>query len=221
MRLNTKSLIPSAFISSTFIDLKKERSIVAEILRNEGLYINALDVQPASTKSSKNKIIEGIEASDFIILIVGERYGSIIPQMTGSQMLSITWWEYQNARKLRRPVLVFFKSITDLSPINHDDKNASDYDFKRQKLIRFKDILSRDHDPKYFSSVSELSIQIKKSLISVYREGFKYQQEKHDDLRRKINIKPEKKELDSKVESLSPLENEQQTNNILIGLRSI
>ena len=87
MRINVHTSHPSAFISSTFLDLEQERNEVARVLREANLNINALDIKPASNDSSKKEIIKGIKESDFIILIVGERYGSIIPQMTKSKYI--------------------------------------------------------------------------------------------------------------------------------------
>jgi hypothetical protein len=88
MNINVHTSHPSAFISSTFLDLKQERKAVAQILIENGLNVNALDVKPASSQTSKREILNGIRESDFIILIVGERYGSILPQVTGSAKLN-------------------------------------------------------------------------------------------------------------------------------------
>ena len=105
MRINTQSLHPSAFISSTFQDLSKERKAVADVLSQRGLNVNALDVIPASNTTSKKEIDNGIRLSDFIILIIGDRYGSIVPKLTGNNTISITWWEYKRAVFYGKPVL--------------------------------------------------------------------------------------------------------------------
>ena len=68
MKINTHTSHASAFISSTFIDLKEERNAVASVLRDSNLNINALDIKPASNDSSRKEIITGIRESDFIIL---------------------------------------------------------------------------------------------------------------------------------------------------------
>ena len=76
MKVNMHTSHPSAFISSTFIDLHEERESVANALTDMGLNVNALDIKPASTDSSKNEILSGIRESDFAILLIGDRYGS-------------------------------------------------------------------------------------------------------------------------------------------------
>lgn len=111
MNLNRHTSRPSVFISSTFIDLKQERQEVARALKNRGVEPNALDVQSASSQTPRKKILDGIKESDFIILIIGDRYGSIIPEMTGSSSISITHWEYIEALKRGKPIIAFLKDI--------------------------------------------------------------------------------------------------------------
>ncbi|OEE67008.1 hypothetical protein A1OO_14695 [Enterovibrio norvegicus FF-33] len=117
----SQSLHPSVFISSTFVDFMNERQAVAEVLKSESINVNALDIQPASNNSSKSQIERGIKEADFVILLVGERYGSILPKMTGGRR-SITHWEYILAsEKYKKHVLVFFRNDSSIS----DDRMMS------------------------------------------------------------------------------------------------
>lgn len=171
MKINMHTSHPSAFISSTFNDLQEERNSVAEVLKMRGLNVNALDIKPASTQSSKREILSGIRESDFIILIIGDRYGSILKSMTGSETLSITWWEYARALRFGKPVLAYFKNV-DANELNsHDDPSEQTYKRKRFQFQRFKKIVSNRHNPGYFSYAYELADKIDESLISVYRDG--------------------------------------------------
>jgi hypothetical protein len=166
---------PSAFISSTFLDFKEERKAVARILQAYNLNVNALDIKPASNSNSKKEILNGIKESDFIILIVGQRYGSIIPEMTGSERNSITKWEYSQARLMRKDILVFFKE--------HIGENIVDH---KTLLDEFKKNLARNHNPKYFSTVSELEDEVRKALIPAYRAGVTSLLSKLDELKNEI-----------------------------------
>jgi len=76
---------PSAFINSTFIDLQDERDFVAKGIQDCGLIVNALEVKPASNNTSRAEILKGIQESDFVILIITDRFGSIVPKITNSQ----------------------------------------------------------------------------------------------------------------------------------------
>lgn len=171
MKINPHTSHPSAFISSTFVDMKRERNAVANILRESNLNINALDVKPASNDSSKKEIISGIKESDFFILIIGERYGSIIPQMTLSKEVSITKWEYIQAKHFGKDVLVYFKKVGSTDPIYYDDCKSDDYETKRRFLDKFKKELSNAHNPKYFTTAEELAEEIRKAIIPTYRSG--------------------------------------------------
>jgi len=174
MKINIHTSHPSAFISSTFQDLKKERNAVAHVLHDCNFNINALDVKPASDNSSKKEIMTGIKESDFLILIVGERYGSILPRMTTSNKLSITKWEYLKAtRHFGKHVLVYFKIIDTKNIIYYDDTSSVDYTMKRRYLEEFKKELSNAHNPKYFRTAEELSEEVRKAIIPTYRSGVK------------------------------------------------
>lgn len=183
MKINIHTSHPSAFISSTFTDLEDERKAVANVLRESNLLINALDIKPASNDSSKKEILNGIKESDFLILIVGERYGSIIPNMTAHLTRSITRWEYFMATNaFKKDVLVYFKKVTSLDAINYDDKKSSDFIKKGTLLAQFKKELSVSHNPKYFSTPEELAKEVKKALIPIYRSGVKTLVVKHESL---------------------------------------
>ena len=187
MKINVHTSHASAFISSTFIDLKEERMVVANELKKANLNINALDIKPASSGNSGKEILSGINESDFVILIIGERYGSIIPKMTMSKKLSITRWEYKRAvNTFKKDVLVFFKRGGSDDSKNFDDKFSHDYDFKRQLLAEFKKELSTNHNPKYFSSPEELAEEVRKAIIPTYRAGVKSLARENEKLRGEI-----------------------------------
>ena len=197
MKINMHTSHPSAFISSTFVDLHEERTYVAEVLRNRGLNINALDVRPASTQSSKKEIISGIRESDFVILLIGDRYGSILQSMTESDTKSITWWEYQKAVMFGKPVIAYFKNVDATDPSSHDDPADHTYKIKRKLFTRFKKIVSTKHNPAYFTDAFELADKIDKSLISIYRSGVKTLSSKNSELSVRVS------QLESEVQSLS------------------
>lgn len=198
MKINIHTSHPSAFISSTFVDLEQERGAVAKVLRDSDLNINALDVKPASNDSSRKEILTGIKESDFIILIVGERYGSIIPRMTFSKTQSITRWEYVMATKSHgKHVLAYFKRVESNEEIFYDDRQSSDFEMKRTQLVEFKKHLSMAHNPKYFTTADELAEEVRKAIIPTYRAGVKSLIAKNELLTKEVET------LKQKVEKLS------------------
>ena len=172
MKINTHTSHPSVFISSTFADLESERRAVAKVLSGSNINVNALDIKPASNDSSRSEILRGIKESDFVILIVGERYGSILPKLTSSSRLSVTQWEYLQAINIYgKHVLVYFKRVKSKDQINFDDYGSPDYKLKREQLKRFKQRLGERHNPKYVETVEELVAEVKSALIPTYRSG--------------------------------------------------
>jgi nucleoside 2-deoxyribosyltransferase len=187
MKINMHTSHPSAFISSTFIDLYEDRNEVANALRERGLNVNALDIRPASTQSSRNEILNGIRESDFVILLIGDRFGSILKSMTASDSQSITWWEYVNAKKMGKPVIAYFKNFDSSDPNSHDDRSDVLYKKKRVLFERFKKIITQRHNPAFYSDPYELAEKLDASLISIYRAGVKTLSSSNSELSSKIS----------------------------------
>lgn len=125
--------------------------------------------------------------SDFIILIIGERYGSIIPKMTLSKKLSITRWEYVKAVKsFGKHALVYFKKVESNDPIYYDSSQLDDYKIKRRYLADFKNELTNIHNPKYFTTVGELTEEVRRAIIPTYRAGVKSLVKKNESLKKEI-----------------------------------
>jgi len=195
MQINIHTSHPSAFISSTFLDLKEERKAVENALIKSNLNINAIDVMPASNASSKDEILNGIKESDFVILIVGERYGSIMPDITGSTVSSMTKWEYEQAiKKFGKDVLVFFKSVKHQNSLQ-EDTNFLENEMNRSYLSEFKKQLEETHSPKYFTTIEELEKEICKAIIPAYRKGVKTLTSKNRSLRNENKILKEENYL--------------------------
>src|ERR1019366_9114939 len=91
------------FISSTQRDLIAERAAVTESVLRLNCIPIAMELFPASDKSPWHYIQRVIEESDYYIVIVGGRYGSIEPS-TG---LSYTELEYDYAVSLGIPTYGF------------------------------------------------------------------------------------------------------------------
>jgi len=194
MNINRNISHPSAFISSTFADLKDERRAVADVLRRASVYPNALDIKPASNNSSSKEIIKGINESDFIIVIVGERYGTLNQRITKRREFSITKWEYMMARRRSKDALVFFKEIRSPLPEQMDDDD-SEFNKKRELLKKFKKELADTHNPKPFETIDELVDEVEKALVPAYRDGIsklltrRYELEKEiEELRRQNDL---------------------------------
>ncbi|MGY0615835.1 DUF4062 domain-containing protein [Vibrio sp. FJH11] len=204
MKINIHTSHPSAFISSTFVDLYEDRAAIADVLKNRGLNVNALDIRPASNQSSKKEILNGIKESDFVILLIGDRFGSILKTMTGNESQSITWWEYTNALKMGKPVIAYFKNVDSTDPKSHDEKSDPLYKHKRLQFEKFKKTVTQRHNPSFYTNPYELADQLDESLISTYRAGVKALCLKNSELQTRISqLESELLALKAKPEPLT------------------
>jgi hypothetical protein len=222
MKVNHHSSHPSAFISSTFIDLQEERASVAETLSEYGLLVNALDVKPATNNSSKSEILRGIKESDFVILLIGDRYGSIVPTITDSSSRSVTWWEYQKALGLGKPVIPFFHNKDYFDIDNHDNKTGKQYAHKRKLFERFKSIITNKSTPAYFDDGHDLSEKIRKCIIPTYRSGVELMNRKNSTLTQTVSrLEAENSELQRKLDATVKVKENQFMGGILGGLGNL
>lgn len=97
------------FVSSTYTDLIDERQAVNQALLSMGKCIPAgMELFAGSSKPPWNLITQALDDTDYLILILGSRYGDIAP----GEKLSYTEREYEYARSLDIPVIPFL-STTD------------------------------------------------------------------------------------------------------------
>src|SRR3972149_11383726 len=96
------------FISSTYTDLKSERKAAIEIVDREQHAV-AMEKFFAEDHQARDVCLQKLENCDGVILIVGDRYGSIDP----TDGVSITEIEYTTAKSLGIPVFVLIKTRDD------------------------------------------------------------------------------------------------------------
>ena len=89
-------------MSSTYVDLKKHRQATLDALLRQKVLPLGMELWTASPTTALRYCLDELALSDFMILIVGERYGSV----TGDG-LSFTETEYNQAKELQLPVYVF------------------------------------------------------------------------------------------------------------------
>jgi hypothetical protein len=92
------------FISSTYEDLKRERSAIIRALLKAECIPSGMEHFPASDKPPWDVIQRAIELSDYYVVVIGSRYGSL----SGDQ-ISYTEREHDYAVGAKIPVLAFIK----------------------------------------------------------------------------------------------------------------
>lgn len=142
------------FISSTYVDLIPYRNAVAEAI----VFANHIPAGMENFKASSNNpteyIKKVIDQSDYYVLLLGQRYGSI---QDAQRQISFTMMEYEYAIEKEMVVLPFFYNGNDPLP-------NSDLDTQGALFDKFKAIVAERHVVSYFSTAEELKTKLTQSL---------------------------------------------------------
>lgn len=121
------------FISSTFADLEDERKGVMEAIIELDCFPAGMEMFPASNMEQFEYIKSVIDESDYYVIIVAGRYGSI-----ADDGISYTEKEFDYAKEKGIPILAFVKKdITNLpgSKLELDPENRKRLDVFREKVL--------------------------------------------------------------------------------------
>ena len=107
------------FLSSTYEDLREERSAAILSLLKLNCFPAGMELFPSSDDSVWQIIKKTIKESDYYVLIIAGRYGSISNDGTTSW----TEREYDYAQEIGKPTFVFlYKNVDDIASGKIDDK---------------------------------------------------------------------------------------------------
>jgi len=149
------------FISSTYTDLIAERNEVMQALLELECMPAGMELFPAANESQWNWIKKVIDESDYYIVIVAGRYGTISKD-TG---LSYTEMEYKYALETGKPVIGFLhKDITTLQ-----DKFTEQSTKKRKQLQSFRNLVSGKLC-KFYTSSSDLGAKVSRSITQLKKQ---------------------------------------------------
>lgn len=94
------------FISSTFNDLKKERRKVQDAILSMYHFPIGMEMFSAADEEQWEVIKETIDSSDYYVLIIAKRYGTVIKEGV-DKGISYTEKEYRYAKSKNIPILAF------------------------------------------------------------------------------------------------------------------
>lgn len=147
------------FVSSTFLDLVEERQEVMQALLELDCMPSGMELFPATDDDQWSLIKKIIDDSDYYIVILAGRYGSLSP--TG---LSYTEMEYRYALDAGKPVLGFVHGDVK----NLALKNSELGEEGRLKLESFRDLIQKKHC-KFWRNGSELGSVVSRSLMKLIK----------------------------------------------------
>jgi len=139
------------FISSTFRDLVEERQAVLRAVLELDHMPAGMELFPAADETAWQLIKDVIDGSDYYVLIVGGRYGSL--DETG---IGYTEKEYEYAILLKKPVI----------PLLHENPNNLPRDKTEidevawKKLQAFRKKIEQRHTCVYWSTADDLKAKV-------------------------------------------------------------
>lgn len=198
------------FLSSTYMDLSKERKQVLDVLLMADCIPAGMESFVATDDEQFNVIKKVIDLCDYYILILGRRYGSINKQ-TG---ISYTEMEYNYAMDKGIPVLVF--SLDD--SVQLEDEKIETDDILKGKLAEFKIKAMQNRLASVWHDSSELlgkvAISIMQAKNEIERPGWSRGAtiNNEDLLKQILSLKNENEALKKQIATVTNLEKEPDLN---------
>lgn len=146
------------FISSTYTDLIEERKKVRDVILSMYQFPIGMEMFSAADEEQWEIIKETIDSSDYYVLIIGKRYGSVINDGP-DKGISYTEKEYRYAKSIGLPILAYIKEDSAIT-VNQLDKDLE----LLKKLQAFKDDVTTGREVKWFSTIDQLGTEVTLSL---------------------------------------------------------
>ena len=154
------------FVSSTHDDLKEERKLVSQALLESNCIPAGMELFPASNKTSWEIIKKVINDSDYYLLIIAGRYGSLGTDDNGKK-LGYTEMEYNYAQSINIPIILFINDHID----NMVAKNVESTKIGKTRSTKFKHKILESHKQvSFWKNPGELVSQIKTSIQSLIQD---------------------------------------------------
>lgn len=148
------------FVSSTYSDLKEERALVSQALMEMNCIPAGMELFPATDEEQFQFIKTIIDDSDYYVLIIGGRYGSIT-----REGISFTEQEYDYAESKGIEICAFIHSSPDEIPAGKTESSPA----TKALLDQFKEKVSSGRLVKYWNDPKELPGKVVISLNSAIR----------------------------------------------------
>jgi hypothetical protein len=155
------SKVLKIFVCGTYDDLREERHAVLECIGRMKLLHDSMEFFGARPNRPIETCLQEVRDSDIIVVILGYRYGTIVPGLD----LSFTEAEYQEAFRLGKPCLAYMRdeSIPVLPRFMERDPS------KIFLLDRFRTTLLDRHTVAHFRNVQDLAVRVAVDLGETIR----------------------------------------------------
>ncbi|MGN8778857.1 DUF4062 domain-containing protein [Blautia sp. HCP3S3_C12] len=152
------------FVSSTYEDLKSERQAAISCLLDMNCIPVGMEQFPASSLSQWEYIKKMINMSDYYLLIVAGKYGSIDP----TENISYTEKEYKYAVANNIPIIAFL--VSDIG--NLVASKVGKTDEERENVERFRnDVKNAGRLVDFYSDENELKYKIAMAIPKIINDA--------------------------------------------------
>lgn len=148
------------FVSSTFEDLQEERKEVMQALLELDCIPAGMELFPASNDDQWSLIKKVINDSDYYLLIVGGRYGSL-----NEKGISYTQMEFEYALETGKPIISFLPK----EPESIIAKKCEKGEEGKKKLEEFKKMAQRKM-VRYWTNTQDLGSIVSRSIIKLIKD---------------------------------------------------
>src|SRR3954468_11632716 len=143
------------FVSSTYTDLVGERQAVMSALLQFDALPAGMELFPAADDEAWTLIKKVIDESDYYLLMIGGRYGSV-----DADGLSFTEKEYDYAVQQQKPVMAFLHGSPDNLPVKASDTDVA----VKAKLDAFREKVKASKHVKFWETPEILTLSVIQSF---------------------------------------------------------
>lgn len=145
----------TVFICGTYSDLSAERGAILDAIQRLQLHFHSMEFFGARPERPIETCLSEVRESDVLVVIVGHRYGTLVPGLG----ISYSEAEYEEGYRLKKPCLVYIRDDSPTSPelLESDPR-------KIELLEKWKATLAERHTPAHFREIVKLAVQVTADL---------------------------------------------------------
>jgi len=152
----------TVFVCSTFSDLSQEREGVLDAIRRLKLQHESMEFFGARAEQPIETCLQEIRASDTLVVIVGHRYGTIVPDLG----ISYSEAEYAEGFRLKKPCLVYMRNENVPVLPRYMERDPE----KLKLLEKWKKTLQSRHTVASFEDGGRLAVQVAADLARTIQD---------------------------------------------------
>jgi hypothetical protein len=139
------------FVCGTYVDLSAERGAVLDAILHMQQACSSMELFGARPECPLETCLAEVRRSDIIVVVVGNRYGTLIP----GRELSFSEAEYDEAYRLNKPCLIYIRDSTrTLNDLSEEDQKLA------RLLENWKARLWERHTPSVFKETNRLAVRV-------------------------------------------------------------